>query len=133
MTTVLNSGELLTEIRVPALREHTAGAFQEISRRYGDFALMGVAALLTFSSTGEIKSARLVFTGATPHLSEIAGQRLVGRKPDPELFRETANLAAAELETESDIHASAEYRKEVAAVLARRVLAQAASAASVSS
>ena len=127
MTTVLNSGELLTEIRVPALRQRTAGAFQEISRRYGDFALMGVAAILTFSTGGEMEHARLVFTGATPHLSAIAGERLVGRKPDSELFRDIASAAAAELETESDIHASAEYRKEVAAVLARRVLARAAS------
>src|ERR1044071_8472246 len=51
MTTVLNTGELLTEIRIPPLRPNTVGAFQEISRRYGDFALMGVAALLTFDNT----------------------------------------------------------------------------------
>jgi CO/xanthine dehydrogenase FAD-binding subunit len=126
MTTVLNPGELLIEIRVPALRPKTSGAFQEISRRYGDFALMGVAALLTFNDNRAIDRARLVFTGATPYLSETASEQLAGRMPNSDLFRNIAESAAAELETDSDIHASAEYRKEVAAVLARRVLEQAA-------
>jgi len=126
MTTALKPGELLVEIRVPQWPSETKWAFQEISRRYGDFALMGVAGLLTVTADGTIDRARLVFTGATPHSSKIAEERLVGQKPDPKLFREVATTAAAELETESDIHASAEYRKEVAAVLARRVLEQAA-------
>src|SRR5207249_372491 len=83
-------------------------------RRYGDFALMGVAALLTVTTKGTIEKARLVFTGATPHSSKIAEKQLVGQQPDAKLFREVAIAAAAELETDSDIHASAEYRKAVA-------------------
>ena len=126
MTTALNPGELLVEARVPKWPVETGWAFQEISRRYGDFALMGVAALLTVTSRGIIDCARLVFTGATPHSSKIAEQQLVGQQPDAQLFRDVATAAAAELETDSDIHASAEYRKAVAGVLARRVLEQAA-------
>jgi len=126
MTTALKPGELLVEIRVPQWPNETKWAFQEISRRYGDFALMGVAGLLTVTADGTIDRARLVFTGATPHSSKIAEEQLIGQKPDLKLFREVATTAAAELETESDITASAEYRKEVAGVLARRVLEQAA-------
>ena len=125
----MDAGELLTEVRVPALRPNTSGAFQEISRRYGDFALMGVAALLTISGRGEIEQARLVFTGSTPHLSQTAAENLGGKKPDLQLFRAAAESAAKELETDSDIHASADYRKQVAAVLARRVLEEAAARA----
>jgi CO/xanthine dehydrogenase FAD-binding subunit len=55
----------------------------------------------------------------------------MGQRPESALFREAANLAAADLEPDSDIHASAEYRKEVAKVLARRVLEQAAARALV--
>jgi carbon-monoxide dehydrogenase medium subunit len=91
---------------------------------------MGVATLVTVNTNGTIERARLVFTGSTPHRSKIAEEQLVGQKSDPKLFRKVANRAAAELETESDIHASAEYRKEVAGVLARRVLEQAATRAS---
>jgi CO/xanthine dehydrogenase FAD-binding subunit len=52
--------------------------------------------------------------------------RLIGVKPDRFLFAEVAQTAAAELDCESDIHASADYRKQVAKVLARRVLEEAA-------
>jgi len=132
MTTAMSTGELLVEIRVPAPPAGALWAFQEISRRYGDFALMGVAVLLTLDTNGVINRARLVFTSSTPHLSRIAEGELVGEKPNENLFRQVASSAAAELETQSDIHATAEYRKHVAAVLARRVLEQAAARASFS-
>ncbi len=133
MTTILTPEELLIEIRVPESPSRTGWAFQEISRRYGDFALMGVTALITLDENETIDHGRLVFTGSTPHLSKIAEEQLVGQKPNQNLFRQVASSAAAELETDSDIHATAEYRKQVAGVLARRVLEQAAGrAASVS-
>jgi aerobic carbon-monoxide dehydrogenase medium subunit len=129
MTTVLQPGELLVEIRVPQVRPRTGWSFQEVSRRHGDFALMGVAGLLTLSSDGTIERAQLVFCGATPHRASKVEQQLVGRQVESPLFRDAANLAAAELEPESDIHASAGYRKKVARVLAHRVLEQAATRA----
>ena len=130
MTTALNPGELLVEVRVPQLAPGTGWAFQEISRRHGDFALMGVAALLRTNDSGNVDQARLVFTGVTPHLSHTAEAQLVGKHSDAKTLRDVAKLAAAELEPQSDIHASAEYRREIAEVLARRVLEQAAARAS---
>jgi aerobic carbon-monoxide dehydrogenase medium subunit len=129
MTTVLQPGELLVEIRTPQVRPRTGWSFQEVSRRHGDFALMGVAGLLTLSGDETIERAQLVFCGATPHRASKVDQQLVGRRIESALFRDAANVAAGELDPESDIHASAGYRKEVARVLAHRVLEQAATRA----
>jgi aerobic carbon-monoxide dehydrogenase medium subunit len=130
MTTSLKIGELLVEVRLPHAPPRTGWSFQEISRRYGDFALMGVAGLLTLRADGTIERARLVFCGATPQSASKIEQQLAGERAESARFRDAANLAATDLQPDSDIHASAEYRKQVAKVLARRVLEQAAVRAS---
>ncbi|HXV80980.1 MAG TPA: xanthine dehydrogenase family protein subunit M [Candidatus Binatia bacterium] len=129
MATSLKTTELLVEIRVPQVAPHTGWSFQEISRRHGDFALMGVAGLLTLRSDGAIEGAQLVFCGPTPHRAANIEQQLLGHQPHSALFHDAAKRAVAKLEPESDIHASAAYRKEVAKVLARRALEQAAARA----
>ena len=129
MSTLLEPGELLIEIRVPQTAPRTGSAFQEVSRRHGDFALAAVAGTISLRPDGTIDKATLVFTGTKPHLSPKT-ELLSGLKPDAAIFNDVANAAAAELDTEADIHASAEYRKEVSKVLARRVLEQAAMRAS---
>jgi len=129
MTTVLQPGELLVEVRVPQADSGTGASFQEVSRRHGDFALMGVAAIITPDANGNVRGARLVFTGAIPARSRKAEELLIGKPPDRDLFGEAARVAAMTLDPESDVHASAQYRKEVATVLGRRALEQAASRA----
>ncbi len=128
LTTALAPDELLVEVRVPPCPPATGWAFIEVSRRHGDFALVGVAALLTLDATGAIGEARLAFTGAapTPLRAARAEAWLRGQAPTEAAFREAARLAAQELEPESDLHASADYRREVGGVLARRALLQAA-------
>ena len=128
MTTVLEPGELLVEIRVPQSPSRTGWAFQEVSRRHGDFALVAVAGVLALTNDGSIDTCRLVFTGAIPHLSTKT-EALRGQKPNSTLFSDVAHAAAAELDPESDIHASAEYRRQVSQALARRVLEAAAARA----
>ena len=125
MTTVLEPGELLIEVRVPQAASRTGWAFQEVSRRHGDFALAAAAGVMALTNDGRIDKLILVFAGAKPHLS-INTDALRGQKPNPNLMSEVANTAAAELDPESDIHASAEYRREVSRALARRVLEAAA-------
>jgi CO/xanthine dehydrogenase FAD-binding subunit len=129
MTTVLQPDELLVEIRVPRTNPGSGWSFQEISRRHGDFALMGVAAIITPNANGNIGGARLVFTGTVPARSREAEALLIGKPPHRDLFMEAARFAATALDPESDIHATAQYRKEVAAVLGRRALEQAANRA----
>lgn len=126
MTTVLEPDELLVEIRVPALPPKTGWSFQEVSRRHGDFALAGVAALVTLDGGGSIGQARLAFTGPIPLRVEKAEQLLLGEKPTEGLFREAARAATQDLAQDSDIHASADYRRQVSEVLARRALEEAA-------
>jgi aerobic carbon-monoxide dehydrogenase medium subunit len=125
MSTVLEPGELLIEIRVPKTAPRTGSAFQEISRRHGDFALAAVAGTVTLRADGTIDRVNLVFSGSKPQLA-VNTEKLIGTKPDRSFFEAVANTATAELDCESDIHASAAYRKEVARVLARRVLEEAA-------
>ena len=127
LTTVLAPDELLTEIRVPPMPLGTGWSFQEVSRRWGDFALVGVAAVLRVVD-GRVAHARLAFTGvgATPVRALQAEAALIGQPPSDAVFREASQQAAAHLQPDSDLHASALYRREVAAVLAERALSTAA-------
>jgi CO/xanthine dehydrogenase FAD-binding subunit len=126
MTTVLEPGELLAEISVPPLPVNAGGSYQEVSRRHGDFALAGAAAVLALDPNGAIRHARLTLTGTTPIRTDQAEKLLLGQRPSEELFRDAARRATENLEQDSDIHASAEYRRDACAALARRALAQAA-------
>ena len=126
MTTTLDPGELLTEINVPALPANSGCSYQEVSRRHGDFALAGAASLLALDGDGVICHARLTLTGATPIRARKAEESLLGQKPSEALFGDAARRATENLEQDSDIHASAEYRRDACTVLARRVLTQAA-------
>ena len=125
MTTVLEPGELLAEIRVPPLPTNTGWSYQEVSRRHGDFALAGAASVLALDANGHVQHARLTLTGTIP-IRTRAEQLLLGQKPSESLFREVARRATEGLEQDSDIHASAEYRRNVCEALARRTLTQSA-------
>lgn len=126
MTTALEPGELLTEIQVPALPLHCGWSYQEVSRRHGDFALAGAAALIAVDGGGKISHCRLTLTGATPMRARGVEASLLGAKPSDALFQDGARRASEAVEQDSDIHASAEYRGDACAALAARVLAQAA-------
>lgn len=130
MSTLLEPGELLSEIRVPRQPPASGWAFQEVSRRHGDFALAGVAAMVTLTPSGMINRTRLTLTGMTPIRAKNAEDATLGERPSEALFREAAERATAGLEQDSDIHASAEYRRQVCGVLVRRALADAAQRAS---
>ncbi len=123
-TTALGPDELLTEVRFPVQPPGTGYAFLELSRRHGDFAIVGVAALVGLGSDGSIERTLLVLCGAgpTPMRARQAEAALRGAPPTEDRFREAGELAAREAQPTSDIHASADYRRRVAAVLVRRAL-----------
>jgi len=128
MATVLEPGELLVEVRVPKSAPRTGWDFQEVSRRHGDFALAAVAGLLALKNDGTIDTVTLAFAGAKPHVfrrTESYGRQ----QPNTPVFAEIADAAAAELDMETDIHATAEYRRQASHALARRVLQRAAARA----
>ena len=104
----------------------TGMAFAESTRRHGDYALAGVAAAVTVLD-GLITSARASFVSVTPtpdvlDLSEL----LVGSAPEDCDWAKAAELAIEHVDPDTDIHASAEYRRMLVGVLIARVLAEAA-------
>lgn len=125
--TALAHGEVLTEIRFPRPGPRTGTALREVSRRYGDFALVGVAARVALDEAGTIADAAVSFfgVGPTPVRATAAETALRGAEPTPETFREAAEQVRRELEPASDLHASGAYRRHVAGVVARDALATA--------
>jgi CO/xanthine dehydrogenase FAD-binding subunit len=127
LTTSRRPDELLTEVRFPAAGRGTGISFQEVARRHGDFAIVGLAASLTLSG-GAISDARLAFAGLSdvPVRAGDAEDLLVGERPSAELFEEAARRATDDIDPPADLHGSADYRKKVAAALVRRGLRAAA-------
>jgi CO/xanthine dehydrogenase FAD-binding subunit len=126
MTTALDPGELLTEINIPPLPLNTGWSYQEVSRRHGDFALAGAASVITLDANGNIHNARLTLTSTTPFRAKKAEDSMLGEKPSDALFKNAARWASENLEQDSDIHASAEYRRSACAALAYRTLIRSA-------
>ncbi len=127
LTTSRRPDELLVEVRFPAAGRGTGISFQEVARRHGDFAIVGLAASLTLSD-GAISDARLALAGvsAVPVRAAAAEDLLVGERPSAELFDEAARRATADIDPPADLHGSSDYRKTVAAALVRRGLRAAA-------
>jgi carbon-monoxide dehydrogenase medium subunit len=130
LTTSRRPDELLTEVRFPTAGPGTGTSFQEVARRHGDFAIVGLAASLTLSQ-GAISDARLAFAGVSdvPVRAADAEDLLIGETPSAELFEEAARRATGDLDPPADLHGSSDYRKKVAAALVRRGLREAADCA----
>jgi carbon-monoxide dehydrogenase medium subunit len=128
LTTALEPTEVLTEVRFPTLAEGGCWAFQEVSRRHGDFAMVGAAVVLSVDGAERCREARLVLfgVGPTPVRARSAEQMLIGEGLSEALLERAAARASEDLEEPlADVHASAEYRRHLAGVLTRRALAQA--------
>jgi aerobic carbon-monoxide dehydrogenase medium subunit len=125
-TTALRPDELITEVRLPLKSEAWRCGFMEFSRRKGDFAL--AMALATLRLEGDrIVEARLGVGGAEhrPRRIAAAEQILVGATASPQALADAAGAVASALEPVEDIHASVEYRRDLAQVMARRALERA--------
>jgi aerobic carbon-monoxide dehydrogenase medium subunit len=127
-TTDLADDECLVEVRVPAARAGAGWAFYEVAPRHGDFALVGVAAMLTLGDDQTIGSARVCLFGVADRAvrADAAEAALVGARASGEAFAAAAAGAVRDLEPASDMHGSAAYRRHLAGVAVRRVLAVAA-------
>ena len=123
LTTARRPDELLVEVRFPAAGPDTGASFEEVARRHGDFAIVGLAASLVMSG-GVIGEARLAFAGVSdvPVRATAAEDLLAGQAPSAELFDEAARRATEDLDPPGDLHGSPDYRKTVAAAVVRRGL-----------
>jgi CO/xanthine dehydrogenase FAD-binding subunit len=126
MTVELAADELMTEIVLPKLPPQTGWGFEEVARRHGDFALAAAAATLTVSG-GTIRQARIALTGVGPTALRAtqAEALLVGRAFEPNLTARVIDAVRAAVDPETDLHASSDYRRHLAGVLAGRAVAAA--------
>ena len=123
LTTTIASDELVIEASFPEQPAHSGSSFIEFARRFGDFAIVGVAVSLALTSK-EIHEARVALTGVsdTPWRARTVEEILIGKTAAPELFDRAAEAIAKAIEPSSDIHGSAPYRRTLAKVLTRRAL-----------
>ena len=126
LTTALAPTELLVEVRFPRWQPTTGGAIVEISRRHGDYALVGLACLLDVQD-GVITNAALSFFGVANTAVRIpeAESVLVGQPPSKVLFERAAHGVKSLLDPHADVHGTANYRRHLASVLTVKGLAEA--------
>jgi CO/xanthine dehydrogenase FAD-binding subunit len=127
-TTSLDDDECVVAVRVPVGPTGAGWAFQEVARRHGDFALVGVAAMVATDGGGAIADARLCLfgVGERPVRVRDVEAALVGQVASADTFAAAAADAVRDLEPASDMHGSAEYRRHLAGVVVRRALTTAA-------
>jgi len=126
LTTCLEADEILIEVRLPAIPDGAGFAFEEFSRRHGDFALVGIAAMVV--GEGErCTMARLATAGAGPVPGRLrSAEEILERDGLSAAAIDAASRRAEELvEPDSDIHASAAYRRHLTRVLTARALRRA--------
>jgi CO/xanthine dehydrogenase FAD-binding subunit len=130
-TTDVKPEEVLVEIAIPPMAPNTGWSFLEFARRKGDYALLGVAALMTLDSNGHCIQSRLVYlnAGDTPCLAQEAADVLLNEEPSFALYQEAAELADAAIQPTGNIHASVPYLRHLSRVLTVRALEQAATRA----
>ena len=122
---------MLTEVRFPAWSETRSWGLQKMTRRWGDFAMVGAVCVADTDANGRCRRVRIVVYGASDcaQLVREAAGVIEKRIPSAALLREAARAAAGAVNTRSDLHASAAYRTELVETLTRRALAQALPAA----
>lgn len=136
-TTVLEFDEVLTTIRIPGAHGRLGGDYQKLSRRVGDFALVGVASCLTLKEKGMlrkqlvIEQAGLAITSAGPINTAVtaAEEALVGEQPSDDVFERAASLVADAARVHDDARGSTDYKRAVVRAYAVRGLRNAARAA----
>ena len=127
LTTSIEPGEIMTEIRVPRVPEGTGWGFQEQARRHGDFAMVGAVATVNLNA-GVCVDPRIVLFGVADRATRMteAEAGLSGVAPDEAALEAMGEAVSAGVEDPmSDVHASAEYRRDLARVLSIRAMREA--------
>lgn len=131
LDTALEADEILTKVTFPAWPSNAASSMTEVSRRHGDYALVGLAVRIEIAQHDGrdiVTDAALSFFGAasTAIRVPVAEETLVDSPLTTETFDAVAQIVASELEPPRDIHGTTAYRKHLAGVITRRGLASAA-------
>ena len=123
LTTSLSNDEIVLKASIPETPPGAGWSFTEFARRFGDFAIVGVAVVLVREQE-KIADARIALTGVgdKPWREPSVEQMLVGQKASADLFGKIGVEIATRINPGSDIHASESYRRSLATVLTRRAL-----------
>ncbi|MFI6512478.1 FAD binding domain-containing protein [Streptosporangium sp. NPDC050855] len=127
LESAIQPGELAVSAFFPAPPPRSGTAFHELARRHGDYALAGIAALVVLDDEGRIASATVagVSLGPVPVLLDVT-EALGGKPADSADWASAARAVRDGIDPEADIHATADYRRHLAGVLAERALRDAA-------
>jgi carbon-monoxide dehydrogenase medium subunit len=124
LTTDLGPEEMLVEVELPLSKPRTGSCFMEITRRRGDFAIAGVAAMVTLGNEDKCSEVRLAFCGVaeTPVNASSAADFLIGHTLSPHALEDVAASVQATIDPAGSVQATADYQRHVAGVLAERAL-----------
>jgi carbon-monoxide dehydrogenase medium subunit len=123
LATSLEPDELLTEVWFPKAAPNTGRAWLEFARRHGDYAIVGIGVTLT-TEREAISEARIVATGVggMPVRATAAETILAGSPPEPARTQAAIDALRGAIEPDTDVHATAAYRRHLAGVLLDRAL-----------
>jgi carbon-monoxide dehydrogenase medium subunit len=125
LTTSLDPNEIATEVRFDAPSGRTGWYFEEVARRHGDFAMLGVVALISLEGDTVSRARITIFGGGSTPLRMSATEQLITGATVGDiggLLARAAEQASAAVRPTDDIHASADYRRHVAGVLTKRAI-----------
>ncbi len=133
LTTILEDNEILTRIDIPSLPKRTNFAFNELSQRAGDLALCAVGVTISMSSgmlgrTKKIKDARIGLMGVNDTAIRIseAENLLIGRSSlDSSIIDQVAQICTSTISPNTDLHASADFRRHLALQMTKKTLTEA--------
>jgi carbon-monoxide dehydrogenase medium subunit len=126
-TTAVEEGEMALAAQFPVPDDRTAGSYQKVERKVGDFATAAAAVQVSLKADGTIGSAGVALSaaGACAVRVDAAEQLLAGQKPSVALIRAASDAAWHRSEPQADLRGSVEYKKHLAGVLVARGLRQA--------
>lgn len=126
-TTALEEGEMALSVRFPAPDDRTAGSYQKIERKVGDFATAAAAVQMSLNADGTIREAGIALSAAGPCAVRVeeAERLLAGQKPSADAIRAAADAASSRSAPQADLRGSVEYKQHLAGVLVARGLRQA--------
>ncbi len=124
LTTALHDDEMLVEIELPAPVPRSGSCFMEVARRRGDFAMVGIALMLTLGKNGDCSSIRIALCGAgeTPVDASDAASGLIGQPIDGEAIGDVAASVQQSIDPPGNMQASKEFQRHLAGVLVKRAL-----------
>jgi carbon-monoxide dehydrogenase medium subunit len=124
LTTALDQNEIVREIQIPVKTGETGSAYLKMAQKASGFAICGAAAVVELDGSGTLSSVAIGITGVGNHAFRAAKTEaeLKGQKPSADALKKACEKASDGVIALDDIHASAEYRLDLARIFARRAM-----------